>query len=155
QLSPTSDLATITASMITAALREDEAEDIYYDFKEGMDSDDLNDIHRIRIAIASFANTFGGFLFFGILDKRNKLNRHGVDRVCGLTSTNELGRRITQKYLSRELCIPLVDFEGPRIVQVDKKSVAVVKILRSSIGPHAVKKGADLPLEFWWRGSGT
>lgn len=148
-------LEAVDEDTITSLLANEVDEDIYFDFKEGMDSTSDDDKHNIRKALVSFANTGGGFLFFGILDKNNKQGKRGVDRAVGVGRTDELGRRITQKYLDRGLCLPLIVFEGPRIVQVWGNNVAVVKVPRSERRPHAVKKTQDGVLEFWARGSGT
>jgi hypothetical protein len=148
-------LEQIDTSVIEALLLNDADEDIYHDFKEGIDSDAASDKYQMRKTLVSFANTFGGFVFFGILDRANRHGKRLLDRVVGLRDTDELGRRITQKYLERGLCIPLLTFEGPRIVSLKTADVAVIKVPRSERRPHAIKKDIDTPLEFWARGSGT
>lgn len=155
QINQTTPLETITEQVIGDLLQHDADEDIYFDFKEGLDDTHDRAKCAIRKAFASFANTFGGFLFFGILDKGNAQGKHGLDRLVGVSATEELGRLITQKYLDRGYCIPVIDFEGPRVIKVAGKQIAVVKVLASDKRPHAIRQALDRPLEFWARGAGT
>lgn len=132
QITQQTTLAEITADLVEDLLRSDSDEDIYFDFKEGLDSKDPKSVHAIRKAIASFANTLGGFLFLGVIDKGNT-NKQGLGRLVGVANATELGKRITQRYLGRDLCIPAVHIEGPQILSVTGYDVAVVRIPRVQV----------------------
>jgi hypothetical protein len=154
QITQQTTLAGITPALIDELVRNDSDETIDFDFKHGPDSQDPKSAYNVRKAFASFANTRGGFLFFGVLDKAST-NKQGLDRLVGVNNTSEFGRQITQRYLGGELCIPMVHFEGPAILTVRDKAIPVIRIPRSSNRPHAIKEKADRVLEFWARGAGT
>jgi hypothetical protein len=155
QITQNTKVGEITPDVIKDLLNNDNDEDLYFDFKAGIESTEVDKVHSIRKSFATFANTLGGFLFLGVLDKSNKEGKTKLDRIVGLSDTKELGKRITQKYLDKGLAIPIISFEEIKIINVDGKDVAVVKIPKSEKRPHAIKKAQDTPLEFWARGSGT
>ena len=99
-IQPNTKLQDFTEQDIVEFFKNDPDENVYYDFKEGIDSSDDKLKYQMRKTVVSFANTFGGFLFLGVLDKNKK--KIGLDRLIGLKDAKELGKRFTQKYLERE-----------------------------------------------------
>ena len=130
----------ITEEVISDLLVNNSDEDIYFDFKEGFDSTESEKVHAIRKAFATFANTLGGFLFFGILDKNNHQKKENLARIVGLKDTKEIGKRITQKYLDKGLTIPLINFEEAKILKIEGKEIAIIKITKSDKRPLQLKK---------------
>jgi predicted HTH transcriptional regulator len=103
------------------------AENDIFDFKGG-----LQDPEGERKTVASFANTRGGFVIFGVRDDRVV---SGVDNV-------ELPRDFGGKL--RDGLTPSVDYRfGPALKTADGRHVFVVEVPMSRRGPHAVLlKGA-------------
>lgn len=147
-----SKLEEITSDIVKVLLEQDKGEDIYFDFKPGIKIQTEDYKYQVRKCLSSFANTFGGFVFFGIQD--NKL-KHKLNRLEAVDKTPEFGKEINDKFLSSGLCVPGVDFEGPIFIEVNNKNIAVIKILETEKKPHAIKKNVNAPFEFWSRGSGT
>lgn len=145
-------LEDITSDLVKSLLEQDKGEDIYFDFKAGVKTDNQNYKYKVRKCLASFANTFGGFVFFGIQDNKSK---QGLSRLEGIERNAELGKEINDKFLSGGLCVPGIDFEGPHFVNLDDKNIAVIKILVTEKKPYAIKEDANSSFEFWSRGSGT
>jgi hypothetical protein len=148
----------INVDTIYQLLDNDSDEDIFFDFKESISNTDQKEIHKIRQVISSFANTFGGFLFIGILDKKKKGKR---DRIVGVNQKEliEIESTFSSKYLERDLCIPAINIEGPRTVEINDKDgkkvvVVIFKILNTSNGPYGVKCQNDKPIEFFTRSTG-
>jgi hypothetical protein len=145
----------IDAATVLALLDADADEDVYFDFKEGWDSRDPQYDYRVRRALGSFANTTGGFLIFGVLDKRNAGGRVGRDRLVGVGDASEAGQRIASRYLPPGLRAPTIVYEGPRVIAVEGRSVPVVKVLEGEEKPYGIRRAVDTSFEFWTRSSGT
>lgn len=154
-LTPDTNLEDIDDLLIAELLLMDLSEGLYFDFKYGIEGNSDHEKHAIRKAIASFANTLGGFLFLGIHDKRTSAELSGLGRVVGIPTTDELGKRVTQKYLQPHVCSPTLLIEQATVVLIDGKSIGVVKIPQSSGRPHGVRFLPDRPLEFWARSAET
>ncbi len=155
QINQNTKIEEITEDVIKDLLINGNEEDLYFDFKEGFDSLEADKVYSIRKAFATFANTLGGFLFFGILDASNTAGKTKLERIVGITDAKEVGKRITQKYLDKGLTIPIISFEEIKVIKIGGKHVVIVKIPKSDKRPHAIKKAQDTTLEFWARGSGT
>ena len=87
-----SKLKEITAEVLKSLLDNDKGEDIYFDFKAGVKIKSEEYKYQVRKSIASFANTFGGFLFFGVKDNKKK---HRLNRLEGLNKNPELGKEFS------------------------------------------------------------
>jgi hypothetical protein len=155
QITDLTPLTEITDRVIEELLENDYDESLYFDFKAGIEGTTDSEKHAMRKALTSFANTRGGFLFLGILDKNNREGRTGLDRLEGLQETAELGKRIVQKYLGPAVCFPALPIDQTAVVDVRSKSIGVVHVRQSEARPHAIKFGPDRSLEFWVRGTGT
>lgn len=156
QITQNTKLSEWSDEWIRKILDTDLGEELLYDFKEGINSKDPKHLANIRKAVSSFANTFGGFLIFGIKDKSKAT---GWDRLCGITDTAIFAKELTNK-ISGGNVIPNIFFEGPKIIVVDnnckKYDVAVIKIESSESKPHGVvSSGKDGLLEFWMRGNSS
>lgn len=147
-----SKLEELSSDVLKGLLEQDRGEDIYFDFKPGIKIQTEEYKYQVRKSIASFANTFGGFIFVGVQDNKSK---HRFDRLEDLEKNPELGKEINDKFLSNNLCVPSIDFEGPNFINLNGKNIAVIKILVTEKTPHAIKKDINGPFEFWARGSGT
>lgn len=154
QISPNTNLSEWSETWIKEILDNDEGEGLFFDFKEGIDSKKPDHDKSLRRTAASFANTFGGFIIFGIKDKNAASS---WDRLCGVKNTQEFAKRFTDK-LSGGKVIPSIFFEGPKIIEVNKDGeiliVLVVKIPTSELKPFAIQADSGL-LEFWIRGNTT
>jgi predicted HTH transcriptional regulator len=109
-----------------------------FDFKVKLpDIKDPDGKLRLRKACCAFANTFGGFLVFGIADERRLTSAH---RLVGLPPTYDFPARFAP-YAGE--CKPTVswDYKKPPIRLENGKLVHVVHIPRSWRGPHTVEKG--------------
>ncbi|MBK9002185.1 MAG: ATP-binding protein [Myxococcales bacterium] len=112
-----------TLPAICKLAASDVAENDSFDFKA-----DLQDADNQRKAVAAFANGRGGFLVFGVTDKRE---------VVGVT--NEELPRDFQNKLGAEID-PAVDYKfGPALPVDSQRKVFVCHVPRSLRGPHAVK----------------
>lgn len=112
-----------TLAFVRQLAASDVAENDVFDFKA-----DLQDADNQRKAVAAFANGRGGFLIFGVTDKRE---------VVGVAN-DELPRDFQNK-LGAEID-PAVDYRfGPALPVDSQRKVFVCHVPRSLRGPHAVK----------------
>lgn len=142
--------------LIQKLMDENRPEDMYLEFKEMISAPrgEANHIYRVRKTLAAFANTFGGFIIFGIVDSQDSV-RKGRDRIVGINETTphtELGTLLISKFLNPTLCEPQINIEGPKCVDVDGATIVIFKICRSKGNPHGIRKEPDCPIEFWERG---
>jgi hypothetical protein len=136
-------------------LNNDRGEELLFDFKEGISSSDPKHTYNLRKAIASFANTYGGFLIFGIKDKAKASGRN---RLCGISNTANFSKELTNK-ISGGKIVPHIFFEGPKIITFNYDAniynIPIIKIASSELKPHALISDKDGLLEFWMRGAST
>lgn len=112
-----------------------------FDFKKHLDGDGRN----IRKAACSFANSDGGFLVFGVLDKGE-----GESRIAGVTHSREFLADLQRLLAPIE---PSLHFavRDPAIVLHDDRTIPVVHFPRGVRGPHWDPQART----FWRRGKGT
>jgi len=155
QISPNTNLSEWSEEWFKEILDNDQGEELFFDFKEGINSQDPKHNHNIRKAVTSFANTLGGFIIFGIKDKASV---SGWARLSGIADTTNFSKELTNK-ISGGKVVPHVFFDGPRIISVQYNgsayNVLVIKIASSELKPHAIISDSDGLLEFWMRGSAT
>lgn len=155
KISPNTSLSEWSEEWIKNILDNDQGEELFFDFKEGLNSQDPKHLYNLRKAVTSFANTFGGFIIFGIIDKSKGT---GWDRLCGVSDTVNFSKELTNK-ISGGKVIPHIFFDGPKIIPVNYKgnklNVLVIKIESSELKPHAVLSDSDGLLQFWMRGNST
>lgn len=155
QITQNTQLMEWSEEWIREILDKDLGEELLFDFKEGINSQDPKHTHNLRKAVSSFANTLGGFIVFGIKDKANA---NGWNRLCGVSDSNNFSKELTNK-ISGGKVIPHVFFEGPRLISLQHNNnsyqVLVIKISSSELKPHAVVSDGDGLLQFWMRGNST
>ena len=154
-ISQNTNLSEWTVEWIKNILDNDQGEESFFDFKEGINSQDPKHLHNIRKAVTSFANTSGGFIVFGIKDKANA---SGWNRLSGSPDTVNFSKELTNK-ISGGKVLPHIFFEGPKIISIPygtkSYDVVVIKIANSELKPHAVVSDNDGLLEFWMRGNSS
>lgn len=139
---------------IVEILTNDLDESLFFDFKEGINSGIDYHKNALRRTVTSFANHLGGFLIFGVKDKKKE---HGWDRLVDNLKKEEFSKELSD-VLSTAHLIPLITFEGPKEIIIEyqskKYSILIIKINESELNPHAIRK-ADGTLQFWMRSNGT
>jgi hypothetical protein len=108
-------------------------ESIHLDFKAS-GALEKNDVKRTEIAkdVSAFANSDGGIIIYGILEKNHVANE--ISYIDGNIYTKEWIERIINNGIQRR--IDGIEIFPIRIEGDIKKSVYVVKIPRSSNAPH-------------------
>jgi hypothetical protein len=153
-VTPNTNLSEWCVEWINEILNRDEEESMHLEFKADINSKDPKHLYNIQKAVSSFANTFGGFIVFGIKDKASA---SGWERLCGVQNTTGFAKELTNKLFNGKL-IPHIFYEGPNIIQIHcnntERSVAIIKISSSELKPHAIVSESGL-LEFWMRGNST
>ncbi len=149
QINQETKLSDWNSQLISELLDADEGEGLFYDFKAS-----LHDTELIRKAATSFANYLGGFLVFGIKDKKAA---SGWARLNGIDD-NEFAKELTNK-LSGGKIVPNLIINDPKKIEITYKTkaykVMVVHVEESSLRPHAIISNKDGLLEFWTRGNST
>ena len=112
----------LTAEDIKALLCGTDGETFFFEFKK----DDVRP-EKIYKEISAFANTFGGYIFFGVSDDKS---------VTGCTNWTE--QRIHNVIYNG--ITPLPDFDVKNFV-IDGKTVLVVKIEEDPIPPYITTDG--------------
>lgn len=155
QISPNTNLSEWSEEWIKEILDNDQGEELFFDFKEGINAQDPKHNHNIRKAVSSFANTLGGFIIFGIKDKASASS---WARLCGIVNSINFAKELTNK-ISAGKVIPHIFFDGPKIIPVQHNSntynVLVIKIASSELKPHAIVSDSDGLLQFWMRGNSS
>lgn len=154
QITPDTQLAEWSEEWIKTILDNDLEEDLIIEFKEGVNSKDPKHASNLRKSITSFANTSGGFVLFGIKDKKSG---KGWERLCGVDIQN-FSKELTDK-ISGTSVVPHILVDNPKIINVVKDdktyNVAVIKIGASRSKPHAVVDESSGLLNFWIRGNSS
>lgn len=154
QITPQTSLEDWNAEAILTLLDRDEGEGYFHDFKTALNAPDPSHNRNIRKAAASFANTSGGFLVFGVKDKAQAAGR---ERFIGISDVSEFAKQLTNKLSGNEV-VPPVAFEGPRVIPIEHsgspRNVVVVRVPESQLKPHGISESGG-PLEFWMRGNST
>lgn len=155
QVTPNTNLSEWTDEWIKNILDNDQGEELFFDFKEGINSSDPKHLHNLRKAVTSFANTLGGFIVFGIKDK---IKSSGWNRLCRITDIAGFSKELTNK-ISGGKVIPHIFFDGPKEISIQYENstyyVLVIKISSSELKPHAIVSNSDGLLQFWMRGNST
>lgn len=112
----------LTVADIENAIRTEE-ESFYFEFK-----DDRVDTRKIAEEISAMANTYGGYIFLGVSDKKE---------ICGCTSWTE------QKIhtMIHDALSPTPDFDVKKFVTDDKKIILVIKIEEGTEPPYITSRG--------------
>ena len=112
-------------------------ENLRLEFKSKIDSM----TKRIPITGCAFANTMGGFLVFGIDNDRKK--KWTTDqRLVGLEDSDQLKSQINNQIRNIEPSIPIenIEFKESNITLTDGKVIVILKISKTTIGPHQFKE---------------
>ena len=104
-----------------------------FDFIENLQPKNENATNRIRSKFCSFANTNGGFLFFGITDK--------TKNPVGIKNVQQEFITLLNKIISKKIFpgIPPQNYKPIHYIKNDNnKDIVVVKIIKSSrnLRPH-------------------
>lgn len=154
QITPQTTLEEWTAESILTILDRDEGEGYFHDFKAVLNSPDPKHNRNIRKAAASFANSAGGFVVFGVKDKAEASGRA---RLLAIGEVSEFAKQLTNKLSGNEV-VPPITFDNPRVIPVEhqgvSKNVVVVRVPESQLKPHGISESGG-PLEFWMRGNAT
>jgi len=155
QVSLNTNLSEWSEEWIKKILDNDQGEELFFDFKDGINSQDPKNNYNIRKAVSSLANTLGGFIIFGIKDKAGV---SGWARLSGIADTTNFSKELTNK-ISGGKVIPHIFFDGPKIIPIqynnDSYNVLVIKISSSELKPHAIVSDSDGLLQFWMRGNSS
>jgi hypothetical protein len=125
----------------------DDFEPGWFDFKEVLRSQDPRHAPRIREAACAMANTDGGFLVFGVVDRGNRMD--GKDPVPGidLSGKTELRKEFGDVIDGINRDIRFESSPSPIAVNpTGTRGVFVIHVLKSLLGPH------ELDGIFWKRG---
>lgn len=141
-------LANFNPAFVRAIIQHVLHESHALEFKEFGKSDP----YLFRLAIASFANSDGGFVLGGVADSKNVANPSLVeDRVKGIPDKYmEFGTWLDD-VLADPLLVPGVVIEQKELILAGRR-IGVVKVLPSRIGPVGVRKEVTSHLEFYKRG---
>lgn len=107
----------------------------FFDFKEMLPhSKDESGKARLRKICCAFANSYGGYIIFGISDDRTK---HPIERLVGVSPTVEFPEHFGSFPAK---CSPSIDwnFRNPPLQLENGKIIHVIEIPRSWYAPHAV-----------------
>lgn len=154
QISQHTSLSDWTEEWVKDILDNDRGEDSLLEFKAVLNSRDPKHNDNIRKAVCSFANTFGGFIIFGIKDKNEA---SGWDRLCDDNNTDNFSKELTDKLGSTNV-VPHVVFDGPKVIPLSYQNksypVVIIKVNGSELKPHAIVSDNGL-LHFWIRGNAS
>jgi hypothetical protein len=94
-------------------------------------------IDSIRRAVCSMANTSGGFILFGVQDRKKSIDTPLEDRIIGISVRGDLRKEFGEKIVPLQ---PDVYFDAVLVRFPDEatKGVFVVQIPQSSRRPHMV-----------------
>jgi hypothetical protein len=112
----------------------------WFDFKEVLKGRDPNHSDRIREAACAMANTDGGFLVFGVVDRGNR--KPGQDPVPGIPLTGKEELRQDFGHLAQGIKRGIWFDSSPKAIAVDPaatRGVFVVHVPRSPLRPHELK----------------
>ncbi len=112
----------LTAADIENAI-ESEEESFYFEFK-----DDRVDTKKIAKEISALANTYGGYIFLGVSDKKE---------ICGCTNWTE------QKIhtMIHDALSPTPDFDVKKFITGDEKIILVIKVEEGIEPPYITNSG--------------
>lgn len=124
---------------VVEIVKTHELEPAQFDYKDVLNVPDQEVRESIRRTVCSMANTDGGYILFGIQDR--KLNVHSpVDRIRGIPLNGDLLKEFGEKIKVIQPEIPLD--EPPKIVRLPHvvgKGIFIVHIPRSPRRPHMVE----------------
>lgn len=111
----------VTADIVNAIKAEEES--FYFEFK-----DDRVDTKKIAEEISALANTYGGYIFLGISDKKE---------ICGCTEWTE--QRIHT--MIHDALSPTPDFDVKKFITDDGKVILVIRIEEGIEPPYITSRG--------------
>lgn len=147
-ITPSTKLSDWSIDWIKQILDQNLHEGYLYDFKKELSSKD----ESISKAVASFANTVGGFIIFGIIDNKSAV---GWERLHGVKDKDEFSKKLSDRLAG---AVPSIFFADPLFIVLDNDGksydIAIVKIESSAFKPHALVNNDGL-LRFWNRNNQT
>ena len=111
-----------------------------FEYKQQLPGNGADDRREFLYDVVTSANTSGGFLIFGISEKRDSDGKPtGLpDRICGISSTNLAADVARLENLIRDGIAPrLVDFVA-KAFECESGQVLVISIPQSWNSPHFV-----------------
>lgn len=135
---------------VVEIVKTHEFEPALFDYKDVLNARDDEIRESIRRTVCSMANTDGGFILFGIQDRKHNVSNF-EDRIQGISLEDDLLKQFNDKI---DVIQPEVHFETPpgvfRLPHNPKRGIFVVKIPRSQRRPHMVESSNI----FYSRGQG-
>lgn len=144
-------LANFTVDMVRLIVEHNLEESHALEFKDLADG---STTYKIRQAIGSFSNSDGGFVLCGIRDPKDRRVDDPTNleqRVVGIPQAIQEFGAWVDNCLQDSLLVPAARIEC-LTTGVGGKSVGVIKVEKSLLGPIGVRKEATSQLEFWKRG---
>lgn len=123
------------------------------EYKEALPSGTDDDKRKLLASVSSFANAGGGFIVFGIKDKRVGDEPSGIpDKMVGLGETNLGKAQLRIEQIIGSGLQPRVSGVSYQPVETEVGPVLVMHVPRSFNAPHAVKV-KDWTFRFYTRTS--
>jgi len=133
-------LEDINEDDILSLIENAEPEGKYLDYKEKLPEDKNNDKIEFCKDVVSFANAEGGIIIYGIKENKNESDKTGLPgEIVGVEIENY--DKLIQKLENWIRVFIEPRFSGVyfRQLEVKKKKILLVKIIKSWYGPHWVR----------------
>ena len=116
-------------------------EDEHVDYKAIFKSTDEKDWLEMTKDIMAFANTYGGFLVFGIEDQSKKIIGISDEDARKIADSNNIQQKINR------FIKPNINSIRTKIFNVDKKPIAIIYIPQSKNLTHIITKDGEFSYE--------
>jgi predicted HTH transcriptional regulator len=131
------DLTKITFEDIVGLVERIEYEPGRVDFKEVLNptQGQSQALHSLRRTAASMANTEGGWIVFGVVDRKNAVVALPRERIVGIPLGGDLRKELGEKL---EAIQPNLRFDASIVQKPDRRDngVLTARIPLSSLRPH-------------------
>lgn len=136
-----------TLERIRGIIKHNIEESEFFDFKAELPRpDDSGGKGRLRHSVCSFANTYGGFLIFGVKDDRTLSFE---ERLIGIPKNLEFNSIFLDKISNIQPKVPTFP-RIPPVMVTNERVIQIVQILPSNIRPHVTWDNRE-KLEFYIR----
>lgn len=142
-----------TNEQILQFLQTRRIEDTVLEYKEDFTRDDGNNVNRERIIrnIVAFANTKGGYIFYGISDDFNNRDIDIEECVIGLTDNSPSIEDIGG--WERDSIVPTL-YSTVKLFQIYEKPILIIKVPEGVNKPYSIYNQGERCQYFFARRSG-